>query len=245
MKKIILVAALLFFVMAVYAQTPTTHPNPFPKTITVTGAAEMEVTPDEIYVNIELREYQKKGDNKKDIETLKSQFLGYCRDAGIADSNISIASYAGYSNYYLLRRNKKKPDMMASITYQVKFKSSAVMDQLIEKLDDEATQDFQIVSTRHSKMPEYRKQLKIMAVKAAKDKGVYLTEAINEKLGPAIDVDEPDENNNNNIVLPYRSQTISQARSNVMEEYGSTDLVNVNFKKIKLRYEVKIVFALQ
>jgi uncharacterized protein YggE len=244
MKRILLAATLFFLATALYAQTPVTSPNPFPKTITVSGAAEMEVVPDEIFVNIELREYQKKGDNKKDIETLKSQFLGYCREAGIADSNISIDSYAGYSNYYRLKRNKKKPDMMASITYQIKFKSSSVMDQLIEKLDDEATQDFQIVSTRHSKMPEFRKQLKIMAVKAAKDKGIYLTDAIGEKLGPAIDVDEPDENGIS--VQPYRSQAISQYRSNVSASAdGGDDTVSVSFKKIKLRYEVKIVFALQ
>lgn len=244
MKKIILAATMLFFAAAMLAQTPTTTANPFPKTITVSGAAEMEVIPDEIYVNIELREYQKKGESKKDLETIKSQFLAYCKEAGIADSSISIDSYSGFNNYYRLRRNKKKPDLFASITYQVKFRNSNTMDLLIEKLDDEATQDFQIVSTRHSKMPEYRKQLKIMAVKAAKDKGIYLTDAIGEKLGPAIDVDEPDENNN--IVLPYRSQSIiSQTRSNVIEEYGNTDVVNVNFKKIKLRYEVKIVFALQ
>ena len=52
------------------------------------------------------------------------------------------------------------------------------MDKLVEKLDDEATQNFIIANTSHSKMTEFRKQLKIKAVQAAKDKGIYLTEAL-------------------------------------------------------------------
>ena len=60
--------------------------NPYPKTISVSGSAEMEVIPDEIYVNIKLTEYQKRGETKKDIETLKTQFLESCRAANIPDS---------------------------------------------------------------------------------------------------------------------------------------------------------------
>ena len=86
--------------------------------------------------------------------------------------------------------------MQSSITYQVKFKSSELMDKLVEKLDDEATQNFVIASTSHSKMTEFRRQLKIKAVQAAKDKGIYLAEAVSERLGEAITIIEPDESNN-------------------------------------------------
>ena len=50
--------------------------NPYPKTITVTGTSEMEIIPDEIYVQVDLREYKKKGDEKVDIEVIKAEFLG-------------------------------------------------------------------------------------------------------------------------------------------------------------------------
>ena len=68
----------------------------------------MEIIPDEIYVNIQLTEYQKKGNPKKDIEAIKSQFLESCKTTGIADSLISIASYSGYNNYYGWKKNRKK-----------------------------------------------------------------------------------------------------------------------------------------
>jgi len=46
-----------------------------------------------------------------------------------------------------------------------------MMDALVDKLDDDATQSFLIVSTSHSKITEFRKQLKIQAIKAAKRQG--------------------------------------------------------------------------
>ena len=231
-----------------FAQS-TNSSNPFPKTITVTGSAEMLVIPDEIYVNIVLREYQKRNENKKELETIKSDFLSFCTAAGIADSSISIQSYTGYSNYYWLRKKKKRDqDLMASITYQVKFSTSKEMDQLIEKLDDDATVSFDIAYTSHSKLTEYRRQLKIQAVKAAKEKGVYLTEAIGEKLGGAITVKEPEDPALANQVYAGNVQirganSVYSNLSYKKDEYDKS--VDVEFKKMRLRFEVEVIFAIQ
>ena len=77
MKKLVIIVNILLFAMVINAQQiqPIFTNNPFPKTITVSGSAEMEIVPDEIYVNITLREYQKRGENKKDIETSKPPSL--------------------------------------------------------------------------------------------------------------------------------------------------------------------------
>src|SRR5215204_5518812 len=107
MKKLIVIANIIFISTAINAQQPLFISNPFPKTITVSGSAEMEIIPDEIFVNITLREYQKRGEDKKEIETIKTNFLESCKAAGIADSTISIYSYTGYNNYYFFKRRKK------------------------------------------------------------------------------------------------------------------------------------------
>lgn len=244
MRKYLLFTLICFCFTITFAQQPPS--NPFPKTITVTGSAEMEIIPDEIYVNVVLREYQKRGENKKELETLKTDFINACKLSGIADSAVSIVSYTGYNSYFWLKKKKKTPDLFASITYQVKFSASKQIDDLVDKLDDEATQSFDIVNTSHSKMTEFRKQLKIEAVKAAKNKAVYLTEAINEKLGSAITVKEPDETGVNRIT--NYSNAVSQTRltnSNYSVSNGNGGNVDIDFKKIKLRYEVNVIFALQ
>jgi uncharacterized protein len=243
MRKIILLAVLCPAFFMAKSQQPSV--NPFPKTISVSGSAEMEIIPDEIYVNVVLREYQKRGEDKKELDTLKKDFLTACQSSGIADSAISIVSYTGYNNYFWLRKKKKTPDLYASITYQVKFSASKQMDDLVDKLDDEATQSFEIVNTSHSKMTEFRRQLKIQAVKAAKDKAIYLTEAIGEKLGSAITVKEPVEPTYSSTNY---SNTISQVNttfSYVKESYGKDKSFEVDFKRIKLRYVVDVIYALQ
>ena len=248
MKKLIIVLNAILFAMAISAQQaqPIFTNNPFPKTITVSGSAEMEIVPDEIYVNITLREYQKRGESKKEIEVIKTHFLESCQAIGLPDSAISIFAFTGYTNYYSFKKRKKDPDMHSSITYQIKFKSSELLDKLVERLDDEATQNFIIAKTSHSKMAEFRRQLKVKAVQAAKDKGVYLTEAVGERLGEAVTIVEPDERLYfaNGLII---NKAYSQANLSVQD--GAKDEIEtgqeIDFKKIKLRFEVSVVFALK
>lgn len=213
------------------------------KTINVSGIAEMEVAPDEIYVQIQLREYDKKGGSKIDIDAIKNDFLKAAASMGLNENDISVQGYQGWDgNFWLYKKNKKKnPDMKASITYQVKLASTKKMDELVQKLDDEATENFFISRVSHSKLQELKKQLKIQAVKSAKEKANYLAEAINEKAGEALTINEPTE------IPPYPQPVYS----NRMMEYkvemdaGDAQMPNIDFKKIKLQYEVNVVFAMK
>lgn len=239
MKQIVTTIFIAFITFGAFAQ----QNNPFPKTIQVTGSAEMEIIPDEIYVIITLKEYEKKSTGKIGLDKIKSDFLGYCRSIGLPDTAVSIASYEGYNNYPWWRKRKLKDELYSSISYQVKFSNSRKMDELVDKLDDDATQNFVIARLSHSKLSEYRKQLKIQAVKAARDKGGYMAEAIGEKLGEAVTITEPDESMPMEFYHAAQSNSyayLSRAKDGVADgEKG------VDFKNIKLRYEVKAVFALK
>jgi uncharacterized protein len=223
-----------------FAQTQI---NPYPKTITVTGSAEMEIIPDEIYVQVDLKEYEKKGQGKINIETIKRNFLNNVKALGIPDSLVSIAAYDGFGGNPWLRKKNKKNELYASISYQVKIKTSKQLDDVVDKLDDEATTNFYIQRTSHSKLAEYRKQLKIQAIKAAKEKAQYLTEAIDEKAGEVVTINEP---------MEYYQPYYNVMRSNVMmkEQAMNQDMVSANdnpvdFRKMKLRYDVTVVFAVK
>ena len=217
------------------------------KTINVSGSAEMEVVPDEIFVNVQLREYDKKGIGKVDIEEIKKGFLKAALGIGIKEADISLQNYQGYDqNYWWIRKNKKKnPDMKAAITYQIKLSTTKRMDELVQQLDDEATENFFIERVSHSKLQEYKKQLKIQAIQAAKEKATYLAEAINEKAGEALTINDPGE------VTMYPQPMYANAmmmKSNVAMDAmggGQEQAPNIDFKKIKLKFEVNAVFALK
>src|SRR5688572_19833582 len=178
--------------------------NPYPKTINVTGSAELEIVPDEIYVQVDLKEYEKKGQGKVGLEKIKQEFLTNVRSIGIHDSLISIAAYDSYNANPWLRKKKKKEEMYATISYQIKLKSSPQLDALVDKLNDDATENFFIRRTSHSRLADYRKQLKIAAVKAAKEKAQYLSTAIDEKVGDAVTIQEPVE-----YFIPYYNQRVA------------------------------------
>lgn len=250
MKKIVTLFTSLLFFNLLFAQTPqATQPGcyPFPKTISVTGSAEMEVIPDEIYVQVDLREYKKKGEEKTELDKIKTEFLASCKAAGIADSNIAVASYDGYNMANIWRRRKKDPELLSSIAYQVKFNNTRMIDELVNRLDDEATNNFSIIKTSHSKITEYRKQLKIAAVKAAREKAIYLSESVNEQLGQAVTIVEPQEYVNSDVQAGlYKSNTnlYEKAKSGSSGYYGISEN-GVDYRKIKIRYEVNVLYALK
>ncbi len=248
MRKIFYTSLVFFLMGNLFAQNTQPVCNPYPKSISVIGSAEMEVIPDEIYVQVDLREYKKKGEDKVELDKIKADFIAGCKAVGIADSNIAVASYDGYNMSSIWRRRKKDPDLMGSIIYQIKFNSTKLIDALVDKLDDQATSNFGIVRTSHSKIREYRKQLKIMAVKAAKEKATYLTESINEQLGSAITIEEPEESSTTDVANSRfkLSNTLQQNGKKegyygLDQEYGG----DVNYKKIKIKYDVKVLFALK
>jgi uncharacterized protein len=213
------------------------------RSINVNGSAEMEVVPDEIYVQVELKEYDKKNAGKVNIETIRNKFLEACKSIGLTENEISVQSYSGYdNNYWWLKKNKKQnPDMKASITYSIKISSVKKMDELVEKMDDEATQNFYISKVSHSKIEEYKKQLKILALKAAKEKAGYLAEAIGEHAGEAITINDANEMSQ----IPQPRIMYANAMYKSADAAGGGAPMDVDFKKIKLQFEVSATFALK
>src|SRR5215204_1973070 len=103
MNKFLIALLLITISAASYGQT---EKNPYPKTITVNGSAEMEIIPDEIYVQVDLKEYEKKGQGKINIETIKRNFLNNVKAIGIPDSLVSITAYDGFGgNPWLRKKN--------------------------------------------------------------------------------------------------------------------------------------------
>ena len=122
----------------------------------------------------------------------QKDFLNRCTAAGITKDRIQIQNMNGYdqSNWYWRKKKQEQPDMMASTTYIVKFAMATDIDRLVNTLDDNATQNMYISKTASSKMEEYRKDIKIKALQAAKAKAQYLCESIGEKIGAALLIKE-------------------------------------------------------
>lgn len=216
--------------------------KPVQKTISVSGSSQIEIVPDEIYVQVDLREYNKKNGDKIDINSIKNNFLDACKSIGLTDKDVTVQGYQGHdNNYWIIRKNKKQnPDLKTSISYWIKVSSTEKLDELVDKMDDEATQNFFIVKASYSKMDELKKNMKIAAVKAAREKAIYLSEAIGEHIGEAITINDPQEING--YLQPYYANTTVRT---AVTTNNSEPALNVDFKKIKVQFEVNVIFTLK
>jgi uncharacterized protein YggE len=201
----------------------------------------MEIVPDEIYVQVHLKEYEKKGNGKLTIDKIRQSFLTAVRSMGLPDSSVSVSGYDANNNPWWRKKNKKE-ELYSTITYQVKLRNTAQVDQLVDKLDDNATQNFYISRTTHSRLDEFRRNLKIQAVRAAREKAQYLSDAVNEKVGVAVTINEPGE-----YFQPYYNDMASNRimKAEMAQATAATEQPQADFKKMKMRYDVTVVFELK
>ncbi len=235
MKKLFFsTGILLFCVYYTMAQTPE---KPVKK-IEVTGSAEQEITPDEIYLGITLKEYL--GDNKEKvpIDKLEKELQNAVKKAGIPSEDLQIENVASYNYWYWNQKKDKNKDFLASKQYKLKLSDLNSLNQMLAYLDPKGIQSTSINDYSHTDIEKYRKDLKIKALQAAKEKATYLVESIGEKLGGIIEISEID--NGYNPPIAYQRNAKFMAA-----DAGDTPAENIDFQQIKLRFEIRAVFSIQ
>lgn len=232
MKKLLTLAFVALFSVSAMAQQVDLR-----KKISVSGTAEMEVTPDIIYLSISLKEYLKDNNSKKkvDITTLENQLFSAIQKAGLDKDNLTINNLSSY-NY--ATEKKKDPDFLASKQYRLKVTDLNKWNEIIGAVDAKGIAYTNVESYDYSKIETLKKDLKIKALQAAKVKANYLVEALGDKLGSVIDIQEV---NNEQYPQPMY-------RANVMMKMESADMApaqEIDFKKIKLSYIMNTVFEIK
>ncbi|MBV7534105.1 SIMPL domain-containing protein [Chitinophaga sp. sic0106] len=234
MKKVMLLAAGLFLAMSTFAQTASNKATE--KKIEVTGSAEIEITPDEIYFNISLKEYLK-GKSKVEITALEKQLQKAVVDAGIPKENLTVENVSGY-NYDYLNKKKNPQEFMASKQFRLKLNKLDKINIILGAVDAEGIESTRITGYSSSKMEEYRKETKIKALQAAKAKADYMVNAIGENLGGIIEIQEINTDGYSDV-RPLAVNYMAKAAD------GMGGISDVDFKTIKVRAEVRTVFGIK
>ncbi|HXI01010.1 MAG TPA: SIMPL domain-containing protein [Sphingobacteriaceae bacterium] len=234
MKRLILAVLITAFASAAFAQTIDPR-----RKIEVTGSAEAEVTPDIIFVGISLREYFRDNNSKKkvEIEELERQLQTVVLNAGIPKENFTINNISSYNWTW---EKKKNPDFLASKQYRIKISDLNKYNQIISAVDPKGIQYSNVEGYDYSKLESLKRELKIKALQLAKEKAIYLTEAINERLGGAMEINEI---NNEYYPQPMYQRNAMMKSDATMAE--SAPMPDIDFKKIKLNYQMRVVFELK
>lgn len=240
MNQIKLLSTLLLLTITgmAYSQTRPLTAEELPY-IEVIGTAEEEVTPDEIYINITIREkYQNKV--KITIEEQEVKLLSALKSLGIDMNNLFLSD--ANADYVKIRWQKK--DVLTSKDYTLKVSNATTVGQVFLKLDELEIADAYMARVNHSKLDSLEKKIEIRAIKDAKDKADYLLNAIGEQTGKPILIRE-------NEYLPNRATVTDRSylegvyvlhESKMKAEYDKNEL---QFQKIKIRKSIYVKFAIK
>ncbi len=237
--KTLALLLLLTSTSTVFGQTKiNTEPErPF---IEVTGTAELEIIPDEIYIAITIRERQD-GKEKITIEKQEIDLKRALQSIGIPLENLSLSD----ANADYVRVSWTKKDVITKTEYILKVGDALTVGKVFEKLDELKIVDAYISHVSHSKIEEYKKEVRIMAIKAAKDKADYLLLAIGEQTGKPLKVYETNTNIDQSLL------NVRGARGGKTEYYidgykSSSDKNEIiEFQKIKLQAAIYVKFEIK
>ena len=234
MKKLLTAILISTFFLSSFAQTVDTR-----RKIDVTGSAEAEVTPDIIYIGISLKEYFKDNSNKKkiQIEDLERQLQTAVLNAGIPKENFTINNIASYNAWW---EKKKGTEFLARKQYRIKVTDLTKVNAIMSAVDPKGIENSNIDSFDYSKIDVLKRELKIKALQAAKAKATYMVEGIGEKLGGALQIDEI---NNDNYPQPMYRNIMMKAEGSISSD--AEQLPDIDFKKIKLNYQVHAIFEIK
>ena len=200
--------------------------------IEVSGFAETEITPDEIYLRIELSENDK--GNRRRIEQQENNMLSKLRQLRIdIDKDLSVLNFSGFYRKKFLASNEVKKRK----SYQLIVHDGKTMGEVFRALDNMDVSNFYILKTSHSKIEELKEENKVKALLQAKAKSESYAKALNQSIGKALYIQETSNNNY------YRTVGYADLEEMVVSK-SSEPIANLSLKPIKLTSNVLARFQL-
>ncbi len=208
-----------------------------PPNIEIVGHAEMEVEPDEIYLNITIKERVKRGE-KITIEEQETKMLAGLKTKGISSENIKVSDASlGYVRVKIFKK-----DVIATKEYVIKASNAEEVKKVMEVLDEVKIKDASIAKVTHSKIKEFKKELRIKAIQDAKEKATYLLDAIGNTLGMPMKIIEVD-----GLILSgqisgveYRKWNYDKSAEDLGYSKSKFSRNEIQYNKLKLKADVYV-----
>lgn len=235
MKHLKILLAAFFISASLFAQVHKTHQTDY---IEVTGTAEKEITPDEIHIEICIEERMEKG-RKVTIEKQENELKNKLSTIGIPLKNLSVSDL----NANIAKIGWWREKVLASANYDLKVNDASKLKDVFKIFDDLKIKQAHINKATHSKIEELKKQNRIDAIKAAKEKSDYLLTAIGQKTGKPIEIREVDSNYQAYAIANYVGNSYSNRKILSKESFVRKE--NIQFKKLKLSSSIYVKFRIK
>jgi len=226
MKRLILIAFLIF---PLFLSAQETERAPF---VEVTGTAYREIEPNEIYVLIRLKEFEENR-HKTSLEKLEKDFYNAVKAAGIDRKRVELAD-AG-SDLGKFRRKDKEAYREKS--FQIKLSSAAELGRFIEALSTVKVDSADVTRLHHTDYEQLKLELKVEALKTAREKAKILVEAVGSELGKPLMIRDYD------FAQPYMEMKANVRMMSMDASQQAED--PIAFRKIKMQAQITAQFEIK
>ena len=174
-----IISILLFMpVTAIFAQD-----NAQPA-IEMNTTVKREVTPDEIFLHITIKESDYRG--RKTLEEMQQAMIGALMENRIDVPECLSLNYMGSEVSYKAFSKSIKPQTEA--TYTLKLNDVTIMQKVITALEQRQISDIELVRTKYTGEKELKAEMSIEAMQQAKAEAQTLAGAIGQEAGKAITI---------------------------------------------------------
>ena len=235
MKQLTLLI-LILFTTQLFSQS--NKQGPF---IEVNGFAKLEIVPDQIYIAITIHE-KWEGKEKITIDSQEQKLKTELTNLGVDLKYLELSDEN--ADYIKIKWTKK--NLLAKTKYVLMVKDAQAVKNVFKKLSEIKIYDAEISRVSHSKIEEYKEEVRIKAIKNAKIKANYLLNAIDETVGKAIIVKE-NLNNEYQQMRPYAAGVYRPVKKNVSSGYlneNDSYSMTINFQKITLTSSIYVKFLI-
>jgi uncharacterized protein YggE len=229
----ILMLVLLLPAMA-FSQNETFKGEHF---IEVTGSAQQEIEPNEIYTLIRLKEFEE-NKQKVSLEKLDADFMKALKDAGIDKKRLELADAGSRLDKF----GRKDKDAFREKAYQLKLTSASELENFLAKLEPVKVSQVSITKLHHSDYEKLKVELKTKALLAARTKAETLLKAIGSEIGKPLMIRDWE-------VEPYQPvmemKTANVRMQSEMDQSGFAPEDAIGFRKIKLQSQITAQFEIK
>lgn len=234
--RFILILGLLVSFSFVFGQQTN---KPEKRYIEVSGNVEKEVSPDEIYLRVVLKEYFE-GRSKITIKEQEETLINVLKSMGYDIKNIHLQD----ANTSYTKILWKSDNAVAINTYIIKLSTAEEVKVLLEGIKDLKVYSIDIVKTNYSKLEQLKEEMRTEAIIKAKEKAEKLLATLGDTLGQTLIITETPK-----PLYPERTTIDGVLVGNSRYKFCSINSINndntIEFEPIKISISIYVKFEIK
>jgi uncharacterized protein YggE len=222
LKVVALLAVALLLVLGLSAWTQDGAPPEMPRTVTVTGEAEVRVVPDEVILTLGVETWDKNLERAKgENDRIVAQVLALAGEHGVPAEHVQtdyVSIDPRYRDGYYEERDFIGYFVRKNVV--VTLRDLARFEPLLSDALEAGVNYVHGVEFRTTELRQHRDEARSLAIRAAREKAVALAGALNQDVGQPLTIQEEQAGWWSSYNVWWGSSWAAGASQNVIQELG-------------------------